>query len=115
MLFYCEVKRKYEAVKKESPEQARQAIASMQNGTQASLLGMVTVLTSICRQCRLAMENKMIELDFKAFIKHWEGRGRTDIEAKAKWAKKTDAAMIASGRAFYKGRKLFVWESLPRV
>ena len=111
----AEAKRSYEAVKKESPDKARQSIAAMENGSRASLLGMVTVLTSICRQRRLAMENKMIELDFKAFVSHWQGRGRSDIEAKAKWAKKTDAAMIACGRAFYKGKKLFVWEALPRV
>ena len=75
------MKANYEAVKRDSPELARKAIAGMANTGQAALTNLVSVLATICRQRRLAMENKIIELDYKSFVKHWEGRGRDEASA----------------------------------
>ena len=60
------------------------------------------------------MQNRAIELDFKAFIKHWAERGRSETTARKKWKKQTTPEMIQLGRAFYVGKELWVWQQKPR-
>ena len=122
------MKQQYEGLRRESPDEARQAILALNRPTgsgaapssgsdrsKRDLRQFVTVVTKYCRQRKISMGHSSMDLGQKHFVKQWMDRGRSEQIAKEKWTQATSPAMIASGRAFYVGKKLHVWQNQPRV
>ena len=105
------VRDQFADIQRQVPKQARDALMSLmvEPGQTRRFDKFIGVVTTWKRSHEITNGRKTKEMDELEFIAHWVGRGRSDAQAKKRWAKATSAKALRKKQAFYVGKKIHVW------
>ena len=115
-IIHVEAKRLYRATEEHDSDIAQQAMLSIRPDTSGrrDFRQFKQILTNWSRTREIGIGDRWMKLDRKEHKAHWKSRGRGKKARKRKWKKATAPKEFRAKRAFYEGKKIFVWQKCPR-